>query len=219
MLYQAQAEEITPLLLRAHRAWPHMQAPIERAEQLLLTGGITGFKDHFIVDSQSDATQVYHVCTDPERRSCTCPSYNSGGYVAGGRTFCKHLIAVSAYVELLHAHLTTRVLGSSDTRWVRQRLNAYPSTYLMRISNTQTITNISRQRLFFSVCWARERLTFASNQDAIRFAAWLHRAAPLPAESPARYDEALARQQAAAEWQVMLEPAKLQHWYKTGSVV
>lgn len=222
-IYQPQAHEIMPLMQRARDAWPHMACAIDKAEQIVLTGGITANAGCFIVDSQSDAAYTYQVYTDQHTRRCGCPSYNTGGYVASGRTFCKHLIAVSAYVEILRAQLKARIYGDSNDRATRQKLQAHRFTYLMRISGTRTVSNITSPRLFFQTTWGKDnRLAFVSNFDAIRFATWLHGAPPGPDPLPFeldRYDQEIAKQQAAAEWQVELTPEQLKRWYATGSIV
>ena len=226
-IYQPTPAEITPLMQRARTAWPHMADAVDRAAAILLAGSITTSGSHFLVDSQSNPTQIYSVETTSQNRraSCTCTNFETGGYIADGRRFCKHTIAVVAYIEILRQQLLPRVCGDSNSRAVRQKLAAHHRIYLMHVSNTTTITNIERDRIFFSITWAnapgrRAKLTFASAADAITFAHWLHRAEPLP-PAPAidRYDEAMAKQQAAAEWKVDLTPDQLRRWYDTGSVV
>ena len=225
-IYQPTPDEITPLMQRARTAWPHMAEAVDRAEALLLANSISTGPDSFFVDSQSNPAQIYKVHTEGQNRraNCSCTSFEVGGYIADGRRFCKHTIAVVAYIEILRQQLVPRLCGDSNSRAVRQKLAAHHRVYLMHISNTTTVTNIERDRIFFSVTWAgapgrSPKLTFASAADAITFAQWLHRAEPLPTASASQYDEAIAKQQAAAEWKVDLTPEQLRRWYDTGSVV
>ena len=224
-IYQPTPAEITPLMQRARTAWPHMAEAVDRAEALLLAGSISAGNDYFWVDSQSNPAQIYKVYTEGQNRraSCSCTNFEVGGYIADGRRFCKHTIGVVAYIEILRSHLVPRLCGHSNSRAVRQKLEAHHRVYLMHISNTTTVTNIERDRIFFSVTWAgapgrSPKLTFASAADAITFAQWLRRAEPLPTPT-SQYDETIAKQQAAAEWKVDLTPEQLRRWYDTGSVV
>lgn len=219
-IYQAQPHEIKPLMQRGRLAWPHMAKAIDKAEQLLLTHAISATEDHFIVDSQANPAYTYRVRTDQAYRSCGCPSYATGSYVANGRKFCKHLMAVGAYIEILRDHLRPRNAGESANRAVRHKLQANRYAYLMRISGTTTITNIAIPRVYVRTTWGKgNKMAFATNHDAIVFARWLYEAEPLPADEIDRYDQEIARQQAAAEWQVNLTPEQLKRWYDTGSVV
>lgn len=220
MLYQPVVLEINWLMQRARRAWPHMTAAIDKAQIILQTQAFAASTDHFLVNAHGELGEAYPVSTDIATRGCSCRSFTAGGYIASGRQFCKHLIAVEAYLELLRDQLRQRLFGDSDQRAVRQKLAAHPRLYLMRISNTPTITNMARDRIFFAVRWGeRQKLTFGSDRDAITFSHWLALAPKLPEADRDRYDSEIARQQAAAEWQVNLTPEQLKRWYDTGSVV
>lgn len=178
-----------------------------------MNGDIDAIAQNWRVWSQKNSGQSYTVISTGDERCCTCRDFQNGAAPrAEGRIFCKHLIAISAYTEILRNHLASRLAGSSRDRSTRELLRLYPGAYLMRIDYTSTITNLERDAIRFQVCWGTRGTTFASDQDAIIFSHWLADARPRPKMEPDHYEQPTPPPRAQATW----TRQQWQHWYATG---
>jgi hypothetical protein len=197
---------------RAAARWPHLASRIEKAQQSLLDGNVDAIDYRWRVWSQNNNGKSYAVSTIDER-ACACPDFQQGSAPrAEGRIFCKHLIALAAYVEILKSHLAIRHAGRSQDRQTRELLRLYPNTYLMRIEATATLTNLEQPAIHFQTCWSSRGTSFASDADAIIFANWLANARPIPKLEPDHYQVAPAPTGNQSNW----TRQQWQHWYATG---
>ncbi|RIK36104.1 MAG: hypothetical protein DCC55_28335 [Chloroflexi bacterium] len=183
MLYQPQPEQIRSLIQRAANRWPHLIAQLERAEQILIDGDIFAGSNWFVY-KQAASADYYTVCTDTDKRGCSCEEYQCATPTEG-RQFCSHMLAVSAYMEILRIHLSERINGSDTEHGVATRLKNPRNQYLLRVGSTNQIKSEDRRTHFYTR-WTQRGQTFASDADAITFACWLAKAEPLP--DPHRFD-------------------------------
>lgn len=104
-LYQPTPAEVDSVLTKAFAAWPTLASRILSARALLLDGNIAADGAYWQVASQSGKCSHYTITS---RQHCSCPDR---GQRCGERTFCKHNIAVTAYVRILRNKLQADIAG------------------------------------------------------------------------------------------------------------
>lgn len=110
LLYQPTPTEITDLMARAAARWPVLASRCAKAADILLNG-ISPDPDFFLkrgvvrwqISSQCKAGESYSV----HANHCLCPDRPPliVDPIHGSRRFCKHKIAIAAYVRILSTHL------------------------------------------------------------------------------------------------------------------
>lgn len=212
MLYEPLLEEIQPLMQRAAARWPHLASRVAKAEQLLVERNLTAGAT-WMVYSQS-GRGCYTVHTDATPRGCTCYDYEATAPYAEGRKFCKHLIAVSAYVEIIRCHLPERIQGSDGERNGALRFKHPRNQYLLRIGSSREICSEDR-RIHFHTRWTPRGQTFAGDADAITFATWLASAESLPDPNRFEYGYVTAVEATGMVYNAWTT-AQWQHYFATG---
>ncbi|MBV7333470.1 hypothetical protein KFU94_35595 [Chloroflexi bacterium TSY] len=100
MLYHPHLGEIRPLMDQLCDKWPQLYTRAQRAEQILLNHDIVWCDGHWGVHSQSK-DRLYIQ----EEGLCPCPDHSRDAPLIEDRRFCKHRIAVAAYLWILRQHL------------------------------------------------------------------------------------------------------------------
>lgn len=212
MLYEPLIEEIQPLMQRAAERWPHLAGRIAKAEQLLVEYHVAAGAT-WLAYSQS-GRGCYTVHTDTAARGCTCYDYEATAPHAEGRKFWKHLIAVSAYVEILRQHLPERIQGSDGERNVALRFKHPRNQYLLRVGDSNEICSEGR-RVHFHTRWTPRGQTFAGDADAITCATWLASAEPLPDPNRFAYGYVTTAEHSGIVYSAWTT-AQWQHYFATG---
>jgi hypothetical protein len=132
-IYQPSDAEITPLLAAACTRWPQLISRIDRAQEILLSGGISlepvawekRNVPYWQIASQSKADGSYII---PGSMGCHCPDRAPS---IGERRFCKHTIVLACYLRILRNKLNAdirrfavelSVLGNGELHAFAKRL-------------------------------------------------------------------------------------------------
>jgi len=185
-IYQPTQADIGHAMTEVRAEFPQLGAYADRAEQILADGRIF-FRGGWCVWSQqdTDGTQFYRV--NPFG-ACDCRSYISPRTpTISGYTYCKHMIALNAYMRILRYHLRHRWIGSADNVPNMRLLKDYRNTFIAIDLHTGRLRTAQNQSLFVELTMLDfASPTFASNRDAHSFARWLAQAAPVPTNRPDR---------------------------------
>lgn len=218
-IYRPSNIEIQTAMQQIRQANPQLGGYIDRAEQILLRFDIF-YRNGWRIWSQADATargESYSVGRD----GCACYSYHSGtAPQIDGASFCKHRIALLAYMRILRNNLRDRWIGSDGNAPNIRVLEDYPNTFLAISHSTGAIRCGfgAGMALDFRTAPARDfEPTFATARDAYFFARWLYQAEPIPQPRPDQ-PRFLPDPTPGKEWQPHWSQDQFNEWLEHGTL-
>ena len=190
MLYHPHLGEIRHMIQRGIDKNPSLKSRFEKAEQILLNHDLRYSSNGWQCYSQSEQGRWYSISRD--EHGCSCADFQRRGAVVKGRSWCKHLLALRTYREILTGHFAKRIWGNTNIGMDRKTLKLYPNAILLQSGHHNEVMSgvTHQQNIHFAYDNLSKRRDFKSDYDLYLFACWLHDADPLP---PAPMQEEASR--------------------------
>jgi hypothetical protein len=170
-IYQPTADEVIPLMEAARNSWPKLASRIDKAQDILLSGGIgldplawqLRAMPWWKIASQSKENGFYIIVGST---GCHCPDQAPK---IGERSFCKHVIALACYLRIL-----------------RDKFNADVRCFNVELSmlHTGELHAYAKRLGYVQVSNVNDTYHFATQASPAHYAIWLAAQQPVPTAWP-----------------------------------